>query len=51
MQCARYTFRITADARTFSATANANLDDDAALDTWTIDQDGNLVNTSDDATS
>jgi hypothetical protein len=50
MQVARYSYRITADAFSFTATASANIDDDATVDTWTIDQDGNLVNTSDDVT-
>lgn len=53
---ARYAYTITsADAgvSTFTATANVGapgLDDDAAPDTWTIDQAGNLVVTSDDVT-
>jgi len=53
MPTARYTYTITADATTFSIEANVpnpGLDDDAAPDTWTIDHDGNLVCTSDDAT-
>jgi type IV pilus assembly protein PilE len=45
----KYTFAITAaDATTFSASATGNIDSDATLDVWTIDQDGNLVNTSND---
>ncbi len=47
-----YTYTIVAAATTFTATATcATLDDDATVDTWTIDQDGNLVCTSNDATS
>jgi hypothetical protein len=51
MTSARYTYRITANATTFTATATSDLDDDVAKDTWQIDQDGKLVCTSDDATS
>jgi hypothetical protein len=52
MTTARYTYRITADATTFTATATSGiLDDDAAPDIWQIDQDGDLVCTSDDVTS
>ena len=36
---------------TFKAQAEGNIDDDAALDTWTIDQDKNLFNTIDDVTA
>ena len=43
MSTARYTYVITADALSFSVEATANLDDDATIDTWTIDHDGNLV--------
>jgi len=52
MPTARYTYSIVCDATTFTITgtvANPGLDDDAAPDTWTIDQNGNLVCTSDDA--
>ena len=50
MPTALYSYTIVAVAGTsFLATANATgLDDDAAPDTWTMDQNGNLVNTSDD---
>ena len=52
MPNARYTFTMVAAANTFTCTATSGiLDDDAAVDTWTIDQDGNLLVTSDDATS
>jgi len=52
MSSARYTYRITANATRFTATATSGiLDDDAAQDIWQIDQDGKLVCTSDDATS
>jgi type IV pilus assembly protein PilA len=52
MPTARYTYSIVCDAVTFLVTAtvaNPGLDDDAAPDTWTIDHDGNLLCTSDDA--
>jgi prepilin-type N-terminal cleavage/methylation domain-containing protein len=52
MPTARYTYSIACDAITFLVTAtvaNPGLDDDAAPDTWTMDHDGNLVCTSDDA--
>ncbi|MGB2805599.1 MAG: hypothetical protein WBD64_11985 [Candidatus Zixiibacteriota bacterium] len=51
MPSARYTYRITANVTTFTATATSDLDEDATKDTWQIDQDGKLVCTSDDATS
>ncbi len=42
---------VTGDiASSFICTAAANLDSDGTLDTWTIDQDGVLTNTSDDIT-
>lgn len=40
---AKYTYTMAADENTFSCEATANLDDDVAIDTWTIDQDGNLT--------
>jgi prepilin-type N-terminal cleavage/methylation domain-containing protein len=45
---ALYTYTIAANATTFTCTATANLDDDATVDTWTIDQDGILNCTADD---
>ena len=50
MASAAYSYTIAAAANTFTCTATANLDDDAAIDTWTINQAGNLVNTIDDVT-
>jgi prepilin-type N-terminal cleavage/methylation domain-containing protein len=45
----RYAFAVTAAASTtFSASATGNIDGDATNDVWTIDQDGNLLNTSND---
>ncbi len=48
---ALYTYTITSNGLTFTATATANIDDDAAVDTWTIDDQGNLVNTVNDVTT
>jgi prepilin-type N-terminal cleavage/methylation domain-containing protein len=48
---AAYQYAIVAAANTFTATATANLDDDAAVDTWTINQAGVLTNTIDDVTT
>ena len=45
-----YSYAMVAAANTFLCTATANLDDDAAVDTWTINQAGNLVNTINDVT-
>ncbi|MCP4581259.1 MAG: prepilin-type N-terminal cleavage/methylation domain-containing protein [candidate division Zixibacteria bacterium] len=46
---ARYAYAMTAAANTFLCTATADLDDDAAVDTWTIDQNGTLTHTIDDS--
>lgn len=46
-----YQYAIVAAANTFTATATANLDDDATVDTWTMDQNGFLQNTIDDVTT
>ncbi len=49
---ATYTYTLpTATGTTFTAQATANLDDDAALDTWTIDQNKTLQNTINDITT
>jgi prepilin-type N-terminal cleavage/methylation domain-containing protein len=45
---AKYVYTVVANGTTFSATATANLDDDATIDTWVINQDGILQNTIDD---
>ncbi len=45
-----YAYAIVSDATTFTATATANLDDDATIDTWTIDETGLLQPTIDDVT-
>ena len=41
----------TGDSSSFTATAKGNLDDDTALDIWTIDQNKNLQNIINDITS
>jgi len=46
---ARYTYVMVSAANTFTCTATANLDDDAANDVWTINQAGTLTCTSNDA--
>ncbi len=51
MVSARYAYAMTAAASTFQCVATGNLDDDVAVDTWTIDNSGTLVNTVDDSVS
>ncbi|MAE16353.1 MAG: pilus assembly protein PilE [Deltaproteobacteria bacterium] len=46
-----YSYTLTATATSFVATATGNLDDDAALDTWSIDQGKTLRNTVNDLTA
>ena len=46
---ARYSYAMVAAANTFTCTATANLDDDATVDTWTIDETGTLTHTIDDS--
>ena len=41
----------TGDSSSFTATAKGNLDNDTALDIWTIDQNKNLQNIMNDITS
>lgn len=48
---AAYTYVMVANGNSFSCTATANIDDDATIDTWVIDETGNLVNTIDDVNS
>ena len=47
---ARYTYSLTADDDSFTATATGNIDDDETVDTWTIDQEKNLINAENDVT-
>jgi len=46
-----YQYVMVAAANTFSCTATANLDDDATIDTWVIDETGILTCTTNDATA
>ena len=47
-----YAFTITAaNATTFTAQAQGNIDGDATLDQWTIDQNGTLTNVVNDVTN
>ncbi len=48
---ARYSYSIAVAGNNFVATATANLDGDAVVDTWTINAAGELANPQDDATS
>ncbi|HDL01588.1 MAG TPA: prepilin-type N-terminal cleavage/methylation domain-containing protein [candidate division Zixibacteria bacterium] len=48
MSSCRYSFSIAAANNTFTCTATGNIDDDATIDTWTIDQTGALLNTVND---
>lgn len=51
MATAIYSYAMVAAANTFTCTATANLDDDATDDVWTIDQNGNLLNTTNDVSA
>ena len=51
MTSALYQYAIVAAQNTFTATATADLDDDAPIDTWTIDETGVLTNTINDVTA
>ena len=46
-----YAYSITAAVDAFTATAQGNLDDDATIDTWTIDESGLLLNPTNDVNS
>ena len=48
---ALYTYSLEADDNSFTATATGNIDDDATVDTWTIDQDKKLINAENDVTN
>lgn len=48
MANARYSYALVQAVNTFTCTATADLDDDATIDTWTIDQTGALINTIND---
>lgn len=51
MDNCRYSFSIAAANDNFLCTATGNIDDDDILDTWTIDQKGELLNTINDVGS
>ncbi|MBU2552785.1 MAG: pilus assembly protein PilE [Proteobacteria bacterium] len=54
MSTSRYAYSIVVNGGSFVATATCaapGLDDDPTPDVWTIDDAGNLANTSDDASS
>ncbi len=48
---ALYAYELDAADKTYSVTAIGNIDDDATIDTWTIDQDKNLINVENDVTN
>jgi len=48
---ARYEYSLSGDSSSFEAKAEANIDDDATIDTWTMDDAGSLINTINDASS
>lgn len=48
MADAKYTYTVIGGANNFVATATANIDDDATIDTWTINDLGILTNIIDD---
>ena len=51
MASARYSYSIVALVDVFTATAAGDLDDDATIDTWTIDNNGTLTNTINDVST
>lgn len=51
MASARYSYSIVALVDVFTATATGDLDDDATIDTWTIDNNGTLLNTVNDVST
>ncbi len=48
MATCKYSFNIVAAGDQFTCTATGNIDDDATIDTWTIDEEGTLLNTLND---
>lgn len=51
MDNAKYTYTIVGTPTSFTATATANIDDDAVIDTWIIDDQGVLTNTINDVSA
>jgi len=48
---ALYSYNVAVAGQTFTAMATANIDDDATVDTWTIDENGIMTNTINDVTT
>lgn len=48
---ARYAYAMVAAANTFTCTATGNIDDDATIDTWVVDESGVITNTINDVTA
>ncbi|GAB4322719.1 MAG: hypothetical protein Kow0074_14520 [Candidatus Zixiibacteriota bacterium] len=48
MESARYTYSIVAEKTSFTCTATSNLDDDDTVDTWIINDRGELIQTVND---
>lgn len=44
----RYSYSVISGSNTFSASASGNVDDDATVDVWSMDQDKDLVNGTND---
>jgi type IV pilus assembly protein PilE len=51
MPSAIYTYDIQVNGQAFTATATADIDGDATIDTWTINDQGALLNTVNDVTT
>ena len=48
---ALYTYTVAVNGQSFTATATANIDDDPTIDTWTMNDQGVIQNTVNDATT
>lgn len=48
---ARYRYQLTARGSAFSCSATANIDTDATIDTWVVDQSGRVTCATNDAVS
>ena len=48
---AKYSYRISVSGSGWICAATANLDNDATIDRWTVDQSGRITCATDDATS
>ena len=48
---ARYRYAVTSSGSSWSCNATANLDFDATIDKWVVDQGGRVICATDDATS